>query len=192
LEQLKLRKRGYILATLHRCENTDDPGRLHVVLGGLAAVAQQIPVVLPLHPRTRKQILRAHVPATILDRLALLDPLGYLDMILLEKYARLIATDSGGIQKEAYFHGVPCVTLRGETEWLETLEGGCNQLVFPANQEIVAARILEALESRATFRSDMYGDGNSAQSIANTLARWDVRSHDMIAPEQGSSIAVRT
>lgn len=111
---------------------------------------------------------------------------------MLEKHARLIATDSGGIQKEAYFHGVPCVTLREETEWLESLEGGCNQLVFPASQEIVAARTLEALESRPILRSDLYGDGNSAQSIANAVACWDLKTLDLKGPRRGSSVAVRS
>jgi UDP-GlcNAc3NAcA epimerase len=190
LELLKLQRRGYILATLHRCENTDDPRRLHAILGGLAEVAQQIPVVLPLHPRTRKEILRAQIPRAVLDRLGLLEPLGYLDLIMLEKHARLIATDSGGLQKEAYFHGVPCVTLREETEWLESLEDGCNQLVFPASQEIVAARTLEALERRPIFRSDLYGNGNSAQSIANAVACWDLKTLDMKGPRPGSSVAI--
>jgi len=190
LEQLKLQRRGYVLATLHRSENTDAPGRLHAIMGGLAEVAQQIPVVLPLHPRTRKEILRAQIPQAVLDRLAVLEPLGYLDMIMLEKHARLIATDSGGIQKEAYFHGVPCVTLRGETEWLESLEGGCNQLVFPASQKIVATRTLEALEQRPVFRSGVYGDGASAQSIANTVACWDLKTQDMKRLRAGSSVTV--
>lgn len=182
LEQLKLQTRGYVLATLHRCENTDDPRRLQAILAGLAEVAGQIPVVLPVHPRTRKEISRAQISPAVLDRLALLEPLGYLDMILLEKHARVIATDSGGIQKEAYFHRVPCVTFRGETEWLETLEGGCNRLVFPISQETVATRTLEAMESTPTFRSDLYGDGNSAPFIANAVASWNMKTFETKVP----------
>ncbi len=145
--------------------------------------------MLPLHPRTRKEILRAQIPRAVLDRLGLCEPLGYLDLIMLEKYARLIATDSGGIQKEAYFHGVPCVTFREETEWLESLEGGCNQLVFPGSQEIVAARTREALESRPIFRNDLYGNGNSAQSIANAVACWDLKTLDVKGLRPGSAVA---
>jgi UDP-GlcNAc3NAcA epimerase len=182
LEQLKLQTRGYVLATLHRCENTDDPGRLLAILAGLAEVAAQIPVVLPVHPRTRKEISRAQISPAVLDRLTLLDPLGYLDMMMLEKHARVIATDSGGIQKEAYFHRVPCVTLRGETEWLETLEGACNRLACPISKEAVAARTLEAMESKPTFRSDVYGDGNSAQLIANAVTCWNVKTLEMKTP----------
>lgn len=192
LDHLKLQRGGYILATLHRCENTDDPRRLHAILGGLAEVAQQVPVVLPLHPRTRKEISRAQISREVLDRLALLEPLGYLDMIMLEKHARLIATDSGGMQKEAYFNRVPCVTLREETEWLESLEGGCNQLLFPASQEIVATRLLEALEITPIFRCDFYGDGKSAQAIANAVARWGLTRQDMKRPRPESSVSVRT
>lgn len=190
VEQLKLQKRGYILATLHRCENTDEPFRLRAILGGLAEVARQIPVVLPLHPRTRKEISRIQISQAVLDRLVLVEPLGYLDMIMLEKHARLIATDSGGIQKEAYFQGVPCITLRGETEWLESLEGGCNQLVFPASQEIVAARTLAALEGKPIFRNDIYGDGNSAQSIAAAIVCWDLKTQDMKGARTVNSVTV--
>jgi UDP-GlcNAc3NAcA epimerase len=190
LDHLQLQRGGYILATLHRCENTDNPRRLRAILGGLAEIAQHIPVVLPLHPRTRKEISLAQISREVLDRLALLEPLGYLDMIMLEKHACLIATDSGGIQKEAYFNGVPCVTLRAETEWLETLEGGCNQLLFPASQEIVATRILEALEITPIFRRDVYGDGHSAEAIANAVACWDWTTLNMKGPRPGSSVSV--
>lgn len=172
LQRLQLQSRTYILATLHRGENTDDPSRLRAIFEGLADVAQQLPVVLPLHPRTRKAIERAQIRAAVLQRILVLEPLGYLDMTMLEKHARLIATDSGGVQKEAYFHGVPCVTLRGETEWLESLEGGCNQLVFPMNGEAVAMGIRESLRRNPTFRSGVYGDGHSAVHIANAISCW--------------------
>jgi UDP-GlcNAc3NAcA epimerase len=173
LQRLQLQSRMYVLATLHRGENTDDPIRLQAIFEGLAEVAQQLPVVLPLHPRTRKAIERAQIRAAALQRILVLEPLGYLDMTMLEKHARLIATDSGGVQKEAYFHSVPCVTLRGETEWLESLEGGCNQLVFPMNRQAVASGIRESLKRRPTFRSGIYGDGNSAAHIANVISCWD-------------------
>jgi UDP-GlcNAc3NAcA epimerase len=172
LQRLQLQSRTYVLATLHRAENTDDPVRLRAILDGLADVAMQLPVVLPLHPRTRKAIERAQICAAALQPILILEALGYLDMIMLEKHARLIATDSGGVQKEAYFHCVPCVTLRGETEWLESLEGGCNQLVFPKNGEAVATAIHESLRRELTFRSSVYGDGHSAAHIANYISCW--------------------
>ncbi|HEY4046207.1 MAG TPA: UDP-N-acetylglucosamine 2-epimerase (non-hydrolyzing) [Acidobacteriaceae bacterium] len=172
LRRLELQPRMYLLATLHRSENTDDPGRLRAIFEGIADVARQLPVVLPLHPRTRREIERTQISETVLQRIRLVEPLGYLDMTMLEKHALLIATDSGGVQKEAYFHGVPCVTLRGETEWTETLVGGCNQLVFPANADVVATRIREALGSEPSFRSDLYGDGHSAMHIANVISCW--------------------
>jgi len=172
IKTLELQPRMYVLATLHRSENTDDQGRLRAIFEGIADVARQLPVVLPLHPRTRKEVERAQISNTVLQRIRVIKPLGYLDMTMLEKNARLIVTDSGGVQKEAYFHGVPCVTLRGETEWTETLEGGCNQLVFPANAAVVATGIREALGSEPAFRTDAYGDGHSAMHIANVISCW--------------------
>jgi UDP-GlcNAc3NAcA epimerase len=172
LQRLQLQSREYILATLHRAENTDDPSRLRAIIEGLADVAQQLRVVLPLHPRTRTAIERAQIRAAVLRRILILEPLGYLDMTMLEKHARLIATDSGGVQKEAYFHSVPCVTLRGDTEWVESLEGGCNQLVFPASGEAVAIGIRESLGKEPIFRSGIYGDGYSAVHIADSISSW--------------------
>jgi UDP-GlcNAc3NAcA epimerase len=172
LQRLKLQSRNYILATLHRAENTDEPSRLRAIIEGLADVAQQLRVVLPLHPRTRKAIERAQIRAAVLRRILILEPLGYLDMTMLEKHARLIATDSGGVQKEAYFHSVPCVTLRGDTEWVESLEGGCNQLVFPTSGEAVAMGIRESLTKEPIFRSGVYGDGYSAVHIADAISSW--------------------
>ena len=116
LESLGLEPCGYVLATVHRAENTDDPARLEAVFEGLFRVAAELPVVLPLHPRTRKALERLGWLERAREQLRLIEPVGYLDMVALEKNARLIATDSGGVQKEAYFFGVPCVTLRDETE----------------------------------------------------------------------------
>ena len=182
LQRLKLQSGRYILATLHRGENTDNPSRLRAILEGLADLAQQMPVVLPLHPRTRKAIERAQIHAAALQSILVLEPVGYLDMTMLEKHARLIATDSGGVQKEAYFYRVPCVTLRSETEWLETLEGGCNQIVFPASSEAVAMGIRESLSRQPHFLRDVYGDGHSAVHIAKTISSWDSpRSPDGLA-----------
>src|SRR5205823_3314580 len=131
----------YILATIHRAENTDDPARLRAVVDGLAAVARQMPIVLPIHPRTRAAI----GPRVGENALRVIDPVGYIDMACLEKHARLIVTDSGGVQKEAFFHRVPCITLRDETEWVELVELGWNRLVPPTTAEAVRDGVSAAL-----------------------------------------------
>ena len=127
LERLDLSHKPYVVATLHRAENTGDPGRLKQLLDFIANQRGGIPVVFPVHPRTRKA---AESEGLILHRPGFIsiEPLGYLDMCRLVHHASLVFTDSGGLQKEAYFHRVPCVTLRGETEWPETIECGWNRL----------------------------------------------------------------
>jgi len=164
LEDLGIADRGYLLATIHRAENTDDPQRLAALVDALEASVE--PVVFPVHPRTRAALERAgRVPAA---PVRLIEPLGYLDMIRLASSARLILTDSGGMQKEAYWLGVPCVTLRDETEWIETTETGWNVLAG-ADRE----RIVTAIRSftPANGRPPLYGDGRAAERIAEVLAR---------------------
>ncbi|MDQ7039511.1 MAG: UDP-N-acetylglucosamine 2-epimerase (non-hydrolyzing) [Rhodothermus sp.] len=125
---------GYYLATVHRAENTDDPVRLQGIFDGLGRL--DLPVILPLHPRTRKRLGEGfRVPPNV----ELRDPVGYLAMLTLVQHARAVLTDSGGLQKEAVWLGVPCITLREETEWVETLEGGWNQLAGADPERIVAA-----------------------------------------------------
>lgn len=158
---------GYVLATVHRAENTDVPERLGHILRGLAGVAQRIPVVLPLHPRTRS-LLRERGEEALLEGLLVTEPLGYLDMVRLEKAAALIATDSGGIQKEAYCHGVPCVTLRDETEWTELVETGWNRLAPPVSAEAVSSTICQQLGTRGQSLA-LYGDGHAGEQIARIL-----------------------
>jgi UDP-GlcNAc3NAcA epimerase len=165
LAELGLRAGGYVLATIHRAENTDVEGRLRIIFDGLNRIATELPVVLPLHPRTRKAILNYNVePAHI----KLIDPVGYLDMVALESNAAVIATDSGGVQKEAFFHGVPCVTLRDETEWVELVEAGWNRLAPPES----AASIFDAfVAARGRRGSDVtpYGSGDAAQKICEAI-----------------------
>jgi len=168
LERLGLEPRGYVLATVHRAENTDDPARLEVVFEGLSRVAAELPVVLPLHPRTRKALERLGWLERSRERLQLIEPVGYLDMVALEKNARLIATDSGGVQKEAYFFGVPCVTLRDETEWVELVEAGWNLLAPPLDAETVARSIRAHLDARGR-PIEAYGDGRAAERIVTEL-----------------------
>ena len=166
LGRLGLEPKGYVLATVHRAENTDDPARLRAVFEGLASVAEDTAVVVPLHPRTREALRRAQLQA---GRVMLTDPVSYLDMIMLEKNARLVVTDSGGVQKEAFFHRVPCVTLRDETEWTELLELGWNRLVPPRSTEAVADGVRDALRPQAPAEAQPYGDGKSAKRIAEIL-----------------------
>ncbi|SLN22886.1 non-hydrolyzing UDP-N-acetylglucosamine 2-epimerase [Oceanibacterium hippocampi] len=125
LDRLGLRDRNYAVATLHRAENVDDGDRLRRLVDYLRTEAKEQPVVLPLHPRTRERLSRFDVDTT---GLLLTSPLGYLEMTRLLAGAAHLFTDSGGMQKEAYFHRVPCTTLRDETEWVETVEAGWNRL----------------------------------------------------------------
>lgn len=143
LPRLGLAPGGYALATVHRAENTDDPERLHAIFTGLANIARGgLPVIVPLHPRTRRSLSFApSTPYPSNSRLRLIDPVSYLDMLILEKNAKVILTDSGGVQKEAFFFQVPCVTLREETEWVETVEAGWNTLVGCDPNRIVRAAL---------------------------------------------------
>lgn len=168
LEQLDLRPKGYALATVHRAENTDDRERLKGIFQGLAALAKEgLPVIVPLHPRTRKALSSLFpTPYPSTPNLRLIDPVSYLDMLALEKNARVILTDSGGVQKEAFFFRVPCVTLREETEWVETVETGWNTLVGFDPERIVRA-VLEAREGIECAWP--YGDGRAAERIVKTL-----------------------
>jgi len=161
---------AYILCTIHRAENTDDPARLRAILHGLSELAKEIDVVLPVHPRTRKAISEAGLEHAINGArgLRLSEPVGYLDMIALEKHAQVIATDSGGIQKEAYFYRVPCVTLRDETEWVELVEHRWNRLAPPVNPEAVAQTIRDAIGTIGD-PVELYGGGQASERIAVSL-----------------------
>jgi UDP-GlcNAc3NAcA epimerase len=161
---------GYALATLHRAENTDDKRRLAEIMDALSELALELPVVLPLHPRTRKA-LSDHGLGARAQALRIVDPVGYLEMLDWESGARLILTDSGGVQKEAFWYGVPCVTLRDVTEWSETIEHGYNRLAGAER-----ARILEHARSFLERpprgpRPPLYGDGRAAERVAELLAR---------------------
>ncbi len=166
LAQFGIAPKGYVLATIHRAENTDDSARLARIVSALESVAARLPVVLPLHPRTQGRMKAAGLA---FGKVRTVPPVGYLDMVTLESQAALIATDSGGVQKEAFFYGVPCVTLRDETEWVELVELGWNRLASPESDDLAGA-ILGALGSRGTDASP-YGDGKAAQAIADILAR---------------------
>jgi UDP-GlcNAc3NAcA epimerase len=166
LDRLGLQPRAYTLATIHRPRNADDPLRLQSVLDALAEIPE--PVVFPVHPRTRQRMAEfdLSLPPSAVGRLIPIDPVGYLDMLVLEKNARLILTDSGGMQKEAYFFAVPCLTLREETEWVETVDAGWNRLVGADALAIVRS----ALEFRPIGSPPpLFGDGQAAAKIAALL-----------------------
>lgn len=153
LSDLTLEPRGYAVATIHRSENTDDPARFAAVLAWLEREAIAAPVVMPVHPRTRK-LMTASGRAP--EGVRLVDPLGYLDMAWLVHNAAAVFTDSGGLQKEAYFHRVPCTTLRDETEWVETIEAGWNRLWTQASH-------------RPRRDIPEYGTGDSAVRIVDIV-----------------------
>jgi UDP-GlcNAc3NAcA epimerase len=167
LETLGLVEKGFALATCHRAENTDDPVRLEGIVSALAQIAGDMPVVLPLHPRTRKLLqqfgLERHLAA-----LTVVEPLSFLDMVALEQAAKVILTDSGGVQKEAFFYRVPCITMRDETEWVETVELGWNHLVGAEPASILATYAVLAAGS-ADVSSQPYGDGRAAARILALL-----------------------
>lgn len=165
LDRLSLRPKDYALATVHRAENTDDPARLSVILHGFANYGGK--VVLPMHPRARIRIegFGLRIPANVL----VIEPVGYLDMVMLEKHACLIATDSGGVQKEAFFHRVPCATLRDETEWVELVESGWNRLVPPVDGYAIGEAMAAAVGTAGASIAP-YGSGDSAERIAARLA----------------------
>ena len=169
LNELKLESKQYVLSTLHRAENTDNIQRIKTILGGLEQVAQNIDVVLPIHPRTKK-IIENNGLGYFNRRLKTIEPLGYLDMVMLEKNAALIATDSGGVQKEAFFHKVPCITLRDETEWVELVNSGWNQVVSPKDPQIIANSILSSLNKKGDL-SNPYGNGHAAEKIHSIIGR---------------------
>jgi UDP-GlcNAc3NAcA epimerase len=158
---------AYVLATIHRQENTDSPERLGAIFEALQKVSRVMPVILPLHPRTR-QCLADGGEGLTTDGLIVLPPIGYLDMVMLERSASVIATDSGGIQKEAYFHQVPCVTLRGETEWVELIEMGWNRLA-PPGQVDIAESILQAVDSKGMMDAMPLGNGDAVGKIVALL-----------------------
>ena len=164
LKQYNLKPKNYALATVHRAENTDAPERLKAILNALEEITSNgLPVILPLHPRTRNKISDFNLSH---NSLQLIDPVSYLDMLALEKQAKVILTDSGGVQKEAYWFKVPCITLRNETEWLETVKSGWNVLVGSETNCII--RTVEQAKSGISYH-DAYGDGHTAERIADLL-----------------------
>jgi len=160
---------AYALATCHRAENTDDPAMLATIVTALGQIAERLPVVLPLHPRTRK-LISSNGLRKQLAKVSVVDPLSFFDMLALEQDAMLIITDSGGVQKEAFFYGVPCITMRDQTEWLETIEAGANQLVGASVEAITSA--VDRIMNNPPFNTGVmpYGRGNAANLIVELFS----------------------
>jgi UDP-N-acetylglucosamine 2-epimerase len=161
---------NYYLVTLHRAENTDNPEKLGSIVGALSRIGREAVVVLPLHPRTRKMMKAYHLLPNV-QGLRLTEPVSYLDMVKLMKHSRAVFTDSGGVQKEAYWLKVPCFTLREETEWVETVESGWNVLVGTEEKRILSA--VKTLDERkgTKRRKTLFGNGKASEKIIQTLVR---------------------
>ena len=165
LKQLTLDR--FVLCTLHRQENTNDKLRLRNIVQAINEINAVVPVVLPLHPRTRKILAEEG----LLPECIIIDPVGYFDMIELIKNSSLVMTDSGGLQKEAYFFSRFCITLRDETEWTELVENGFNYLVG-TNKEKIVTIALKYLDQKLTSSIDLYGKGYASENIVNAILKY--------------------
>ena len=163
LSKESLEKNGFVLTTLHRAENTNDPERLKSICQALNDIHTKIPVVLPLHPRTKNFLSLHKIPLHVTR----IDPVGYFDMLTLLENCKLVLTDSGGLQKEAYFFGKFCITLRDQTEWIELVDAGANEIVGADLK-----RILESFSknySKVIASQPLYGSGDASEKIAKRL-----------------------
>jgi UDP-N-acetylglucosamine 2-epimerase len=160
----------YYLATLHRAENTDDPKVLNSILKALNEIGRNTSVILPLHPRTKK-MMKVHHLFSEFKNIKWIDPVSYLDMLQLEKKAKAILTDSGGVQKEAYWFKVPCLTLREETEWVETVKSGWNVLVGTGPKKIVQGLNVFGKRRPSKRGMEIFGDGRASGKIIQILMR---------------------
>lgn len=157
---------GYCLVTIHRAENTDDSQRLKDIFKALNKIAKRYSVIIPMHPRTRKLLSEIR---KIDANIKIISPIPYFDMLVLSSNARIILTDSGGLQKEAFFLNVPCVTLRDETEWMETLKNGMNIIAGAEEDKILdAVKRQEGIKERAKLKN-VFGDGNAAEKIVKII-----------------------
>ena len=162
----------FILCTIHRAENTDNNKRLSSILSGLNIIAKSTPVILPLHPRTKNIINKGSFD---INNLTIVEPLGYLEMVYLIKKSKLVMTDSGGLQKEAFFFKKPCITLRDETEWGELVNGGFNTLVGANEQLIIKA--FEKQNYDIDFNINLYGNGTASEFIFKSIIEFQNESY---------------
>ena len=162
----KIPSSKFVLATIHRSENTDSPEKLRDIIEGLNEINRKIPVVLPIHPRTRNVLSQLKIQPDF----KIIDPVGYLEMIMLLKSCELVVTDSGGLQKEAFFFRKQCITLREQTEWVELVDNGFNVLVGSDKQKLLLA-FDEANHKLPDFSLNLYGNGTTSQFIAKTILK---------------------
>ena len=155
----------YILSTIHRAENTDDPQRLEAIFEALNEIAKEIQIVLPLHPRTKNILKTSNIELS--DNISIIEPIGYLKMIYLIKNSKMIMTDSGGLQKEAFFFEKPCITLRDETEWVELIENKFNVLAGADKEKIID--LFHTYKFNNDFSVDLYGGGKASEIIIKEL-----------------------
>jgi UDP-N-acetylglucosamine 2-epimerase len=167
LDEIGVDRWAYALCTIHRAGNTDDPQRFCAIWHAISLLADELPVVLPLHPRTLKVI--GNLDLCIPDGVHVIEPVGYLEMLELERHSRLILTDSGGVQKEAYMQRIPCLTMRQSTEWTETVDAGWNRLVGSDPQQLIAA-VADILSSGPPeTHPELYGDGHAGEKVMQLL-----------------------
>lgn len=169
LARLGLTSKSYVLATIHRAENTDDPEKLGTIVEGLRAVSGSYRVVMPLHPRTRKALVNCALLQNVIGSFDVLEPVGYFDMLVLEQHARLVMSDSGGVPKEASFLGTPSLILRTGVEWPELAEAGAAVVAEPASVDAVSQGISDALGLEPVSTQSMFGDGKASCRIAARL-----------------------
>ena len=166
LNQWNIKQENYVLTTIHRAENTDDPYRLKSILNALKEISRSIEVVMPIHPRTKQLIVKLGYE-NLLKQINVIDPVSYIPMTKLQMNAKAILTDSGGVQKEAFFHNVPCITLRDETEWIETVELGWNTIVGADFYKILHA--FTNIKNGLQNTGNPYGNGNASNNILQIL-----------------------
>lgn len=164
----------FILATVHRAENTNDPNRLKSIFEALDEIAQDIPVILPLHPRTKNKIAKSRV---LINHVQLIEPVGYLSMIWLLDHCKLVMTDSGGLQKEAFFFNNPCITLRDETEWVELVEHGFNKIVG-ADKAAILNAFKETINVDLDYSMNLYGKGKAAAKIVARILNYSIQNKE--------------
>lgn len=160
----------YFLVTIHRAENTDNQEKMKEIVAALIELSKKQTIIWPIHPRTKKMVIQYGLWNSICDSIQILEPVGYLEMLKLEGNAQLIITDSGGVQKEAFFCKVPCVTIRDETEWIELVEHGFNQLSLAKKEEILT-NVSSSLKSAPDWKTELYGNGQSVNKIVSHLLR---------------------
>ncbi len=169
VDTLQLNKNTYCLATVHRAENTDCKHRLEHITDALIELSASRLIIFPVHPRTRAALIKFELLSKLEAHIKLVEPVGFLDMLALEQQACCIITDSGGVQKEAYFNRVPCVTLRDETEWVELVDAGWNQLCSPEQPFSFSNFVLDAHQLTALQHDAFYGEGNASEKIVSAL-----------------------